>query len=239
MKKSTMAQRIRAARQRAGLTQSDIAAAFGIDRTAISLWESRRPENRTRPDMSRLQEFARLTRTPVWWLLSDESDPTTAWPEITDEGPAAAEHNGQSWAAHLQSFWGAVSLSCRERRSDLWGPDIWQPRAPDWMAPLAPDVLTQRAAVQLLTVARPNFHQVAQTMASLLAFERLQGRLFERKTILVWHPHDTAERHGQKAYTDRLDEVRKRAETLGVELGVRYIEIEDQKEAVEYLLQIL
>lgn len=239
MKKSTMSQRIRAARQRAGLTQLDVATHFGIDRTAVSLWESRRTENRTRPDMSRLQEFAHMTRTPVWWLLSDESDPTQSWPELTDEGPHKAEHAGQSWAAHLQSFWGAVALSCRERRSDLWGPDVWMPAAPDWMAPLAPDVLTTRAAVQLLTAPRPDFHQVARTMASLIAFERLQGRLFERKTILVWHPHSPTEHHSQRVYTDELDKVRRRAETLGIELGVRYIEVEDQGEAIEYLLQIL
>lgn len=77
------------------------------------------------------------------------------------------------------------------------------------------------------------------TMASLVAFERVQGKLFERKMVLVWHPHTATEHHSQKVYTDELDKVRRRAETLGVELGVRYIEIEDQKEAVEYLLQIL
>lgn len=72
--KSEMYQRIRAARKRAGLTQTDVAAALEIDRTAITKWESRDPERRTRPYIDHLEAFAEMTRTPVWWLLSDEVD---------------------------------------------------------------------------------------------------------------------------------------------------------------------
>lgn len=245
MKKSTLAQRIRAARKRAGLTQADVAAHFGVDRSAITMWESTNPNVRTRPDISKLEAFARLTRSPAWWLLSDASDPDEPWPEINDENPSAAERGANSWFSVVRAFWAAVSLHCREQRSDLWDADIWEPKAPAWLAPLTPDILTERSAVELLVMSRPLFSRVAQAMAKLIAFEQAyspilqHGHRYERKVVLVWAPEQPPVRAASGHYRDELDQLYARAERLGRQLGVTYYLVKDEDEAVAYLLQIL
>jgi hypothetical protein len=50
----------------------------------VTQWEARNPTRRTRPDIQRLEAFAAITRTPIWWLLSDEVDVLEPWPEDSD-----------------------------------------------------------------------------------------------------------------------------------------------------------
>lgn len=241
MKKSDMAQRIRAARKRAGLTQNDLAAHFNIHRSAVTLWETRDPKRRTRPDMSRLEEFARITRTPVWWLLSDEVDPDEPWPEVVEENPALAASPVNAWQGYVRAFWSSVSLDCRAARHDLWDADIWEPRPPGWLAPLTPDVLTKRSAVQLLSWGRPEFPRVAQAMSSLVSFEIAQGTRYDRKAVLVWYPPEDPNNHAPvaRAYLRDLDRLYERAELLGHALGVTYYVVRTREEAAAYLIQIL
>lgn len=241
MKRSTLGQRIRAARTRAGLTQSDIAAHFNIDRTAVTQWESKRENSRTRPDISRLEEIARLTRTPLWWLLSDESDPEQPWPETSEAGAVVLTRNASSWSAHLQSFWESVALVCRERRSDLWDSDIWKPDAPEWLKPITPDIITHRATVQLVTMARPDFTHISHLMAALVAFEASQKEdRSRRKVVLAWRPdRQETGRRDKDLYLESLNSLLHRVEMLGSVLQVQYYEARTQEEAAQYLLQIL
>lgn len=60
--------RIRTARLRAGLTQSDLAQRLGISRTAVVNWES--ASNRARPSSERLEEICRLTGVTWEWLAT-------------------------------------------------------------------------------------------------------------------------------------------------------------------------
>jgi Predicted transcriptional regulators len=71
--------RIRTARLRAGMTQSELAQHLGVSRTAVVNWES--GTNRARPSGERLEEICRLTGVAWEWLatgrgqaaLSDEN----------------------------------------------------------------------------------------------------------------------------------------------------------------------
>lgn len=239
IKKSTLAQRIKAARKRARLTQAQVAMHFEIDRSAVTMWESRNANVNTRPDVTKLHKFARLTKTPLWWLLRDDSDPDEAWPEVVDEDPREFDRAAKNWSEYLQDFWHSVKLTCKTQRSDLWDAGIWAPAGPAWMVPLVPDIGTERSIVQLVAAARPDFPKVAHAMAALVAFEKLQGRTYARKVVMVWRPHLIEDLAPQHHYVADLDKLLQRAEALGVELGVRYIEVRNKEEAAQYLLQIL
>lgn len=60
--------RIRTARLRAGMTQSDLAQRLGVSRTAVVNWES--GTNRARPSSERLEEICRLTEVAWEWLAT-------------------------------------------------------------------------------------------------------------------------------------------------------------------------
>ncbi|MCD9086226.1 helix-turn-helix transcriptional regulator [Stenotrophomonas sp. SY1] len=60
--------RIRTARVRAGLTQTDLAKRLGISRTAVVNWESE--ANRARPSGERLEEISHLTNVAWEWLAT-------------------------------------------------------------------------------------------------------------------------------------------------------------------------
>ncbi|MER9625026.1 helix-turn-helix domain-containing protein [Mesorhizobium sp. M0222] len=62
---STLGQRLRQAREAAGLTQDDIASHFRIKRVSVTQWEA----DTTRPNITRLPELATLLNTEVSWLL--------------------------------------------------------------------------------------------------------------------------------------------------------------------------
>ncbi|RWE81926.1 MAG: helix-turn-helix domain-containing protein [Mesorhizobium sp.] len=62
---TTLGQRLRQAREAAGLTQNDIADHFKIKRVSVTQWEA----DTTRPSMERLPKLATLLKTDVAWLL--------------------------------------------------------------------------------------------------------------------------------------------------------------------------
>lgn len=63
--------RVRVARQRAGMTQSQLAERIGVTRGAVANWEiSKRPK----PSVSNLIEIAVATRVSFEWLATGRGD---------------------------------------------------------------------------------------------------------------------------------------------------------------------
>ena len=63
----TLYQRIRLARRHAGLSQSSLAEAVGVQRSAVSHWEA--PEGKT-PSSGHLQALALITQVQFEWLAT-------------------------------------------------------------------------------------------------------------------------------------------------------------------------
>lgn len=59
--------RIRLARRHAGLSQMQLAGAVGVQRSAVSHWESSQPKN---PSVSHLRDVARITGVQFEWLAT-------------------------------------------------------------------------------------------------------------------------------------------------------------------------
>lgn len=72
----TLQNRIKLARERAGLTQRQVGDAFGITDKAVSHWE--RPNGR--PDLEKIPALGRLFKVPLEWLLAGSGPP----PNIND-----------------------------------------------------------------------------------------------------------------------------------------------------------
>jgi transcriptional regulator with XRE-family HTH domain len=69
--KMDMAARVRVARQRAGMTQSQLADRVGVTRGAVANWEvSERPK----PNVSNLIEVANTTDVSIEWLATGRGD---------------------------------------------------------------------------------------------------------------------------------------------------------------------
>jgi transcriptional regulator with XRE-family HTH domain len=66
--------RIRTARMRAGLSQSELAQRIGVGRTAVVNWESE--TNRGRPSSERLEEICRQTGVSWEWLATGRGHAT-------------------------------------------------------------------------------------------------------------------------------------------------------------------
>lgn len=239
IKRSELGQRIRAARKRAGLTQQQVAEDFGIDRTAVVQWESKDPKRATRPDVSRLEEFAKLTRTPLWWLLSDESDVSEPWPEIASEKAESIAPRAASLAQHLRSFWNAAALTTRAARPDLWSHEVWEPEGPAWMNPVLPDVMTDRALVQFLTSPSLDLARVLAAATAMLGFEKLQHREYPRKVVMVWHPDQNTWPDAYRGYLTNLMRIREHAAYALEPMGIQFLEVKTAEEASAYLVQIL
>lgn len=85
---SELWQRIRSARQYADLNQDDVAKVCGVSRPAVSLWESKDPSKRTKPDINQIQALAKLARLPVEYFLNDKIEPEDVW-EVGKQHKAA------------------------------------------------------------------------------------------------------------------------------------------------------
>lgn len=72
----TLGERLRYAREAAGLTQDDVAKAFNIRRVSVTQWEA----DKTRPALQRLPELADLLSTKVEWLLDAKGLPPLSIP---------------------------------------------------------------------------------------------------------------------------------------------------------------
>ena len=76
---SELWQRIRAARQYADISHDDVSKVCGVSRPAVTLWESKDPGKRTKPDINQIQALAKLARLPVEYFLNDKLDPESVW----------------------------------------------------------------------------------------------------------------------------------------------------------------
>ena len=66
----TLGDRLRKAREWAGIKQEEMARRLAKSRTAISGWEG----DQHRPDMLAIRAWSHETEVPVWWLLGEEPD---------------------------------------------------------------------------------------------------------------------------------------------------------------------
>ena len=92
---TTLAQRIKAARNYADLRQQDIAdacAAAGhkVSRSAVAQWECD-DERRTQPSIEHMKILAKRTGVPLDWLLNDNADLADIWrfAKLTTPAPSA------------------------------------------------------------------------------------------------------------------------------------------------------
>ena len=89
----TLREKLIVLRDRAGLSQMELAERLGVSRQAVSRWES----GDTTPTMDKLKTLARIYGVSLDWLCSDAADrelPEAAKPEADrppDEAPAGKE----------------------------------------------------------------------------------------------------------------------------------------------------
>lgn len=87
---SQLWQRLRAARKYADLRQQDVAAACKVNRSAVALWESTNPDQRTRPELHQIPILAKLYGLPVEWLMNDAANVDDVWRIGALHKPAAS-----------------------------------------------------------------------------------------------------------------------------------------------------
>lgn len=84
----TLGKRIKAARERLGLRQKDVAEAFGISDKAVSGWE----RDVDVPDVAKLPQLRKLLKVPYSYLLEGGmAPPPPAAPTLDDLPPDQRE----------------------------------------------------------------------------------------------------------------------------------------------------
>ena len=89
----TLREKLIVSRNKAGLSQMELANQLGVSRQAVSRWES----GDTTPSVDKLKTLARIYGVSLDWLCSDTADgepPEAAKPEADrnpDEAPAGKE----------------------------------------------------------------------------------------------------------------------------------------------------
>jgi len=82
---SVMADRIRLARQRTGLSQAELAAHAGVTSSAVAQWENPRG---TKPDLNHLLCVAVATNVTLDWLATGAGAKSTRKSSSQEESPA-------------------------------------------------------------------------------------------------------------------------------------------------------
>lgn len=78
--------RIRLARRRAGLSQAKLAAAIGVQRSAVSHWESPQGKN---PSVTHLRELAKVAGVTFEWLATGRGKMELSEEAVLDSVSAA------------------------------------------------------------------------------------------------------------------------------------------------------
>ena len=78
--------RIRLARRRAGLSQAKLAAAIGVQRSAVSHWESPQGKN---PSVTHLRELAKVAGVTFEWLATGRGKMELSEDAVLDSVSAA------------------------------------------------------------------------------------------------------------------------------------------------------
>lgn len=225
-----LAKKILAARKRAGYTQQQVADHLGITRSAVTKWESDNPKQRAAPEREQLKTFASLVRTPVGFFLDDTLTELDIPPPM---GPVVALRSSPakpSIAFEHRTFWDEVTARLPASvRSKVQV----QPTTPDWQRPIAPDLLSARTAVRLITHPRPYAYMFAGDLAALVAYERSQGAFL--RLVGMFYLPDTAGPETRERFAD----MQGRVQVLADHLKITYIQVATVEEAVEYLVQLL
>lgn len=82
---SVMADRIRLARQRTGLSQAELAQHAGVTSSAVAQWENPRG---TKPDLNHLLRVAVATNVTLDWLATGAGAKSSRKSNAHDESPA-------------------------------------------------------------------------------------------------------------------------------------------------------
>lgn len=225
-----LANKILTTRKRAGYTQQQVADHLGITRSAVTKWESDNPKQRAAPEREQLKKYAELVRTPVGFFLDDTLSVEDMPPLM---GPLVALQSAPSKpsiAYEHRAFWDEVTARLP---ASVRAKIQVSPKTPDWQRPIAPDLLSARTAVRLITHPRPYSYVFANDLAALVAYERSQAA-FLRLVGMFYLPSTAS-----AELRDRFDEMQERVHQLADSLKVTYIQVASVEEAVDYLVQLL
>lgn len=233
---SRIGSKIRTVREHLGYTQGALADKMQIDRSAVVKWE--RGTNNI--DRANLERFAQLTGASMDWLCDDEASsehmPLVVRP--TSHVAPARAIKSESYGKLMRRFWSAiVPEQLQSRRHDLWSGSIYNPQVDTILKPLCPDIVTERSAIELLSAPRAYYYQVAGKIAQLYAF----GQVYNPGLALyvVAYQPDPETCDGEPAViAHEMLTIHPVAERLARKLGIKYIVVRSESEALETLTQI-
>lgn len=107
---SEIHERFKQARDKAGLTQQDVATHFDISRVSVTNWES----GKTKPDMDKIPQLALLFKVSIDWLMSGKGHMSTEHktkPRLVSsydpDGPDTPDHDDRMSMGSETGFNGA------------------------------------------------------------------------------------------------------------------------------------
>lgn len=217
-------QRLRAARQGAGLRQIDIARAIGISRAGYAFHEWVKSDGRTRPDVDQLKIISRKTGVPVEVLLDDNAEEADIWrlavahaageTAAAPPKPPAALPPGPSNDRARENFWRAVEFAVTSAAPELAGCFARE------VGPLGVTACFLHGA----KVVEFGDHKLRPHVCNLLMAEACVHRKLE-KHLLVWGPDITPE-------MSMIDK------ELYTSFGVRLHSVDDGDAAARFLLSL-
>jgi phage repressor protein C with HTH and peptisase S24 domain len=157
----SLGKRIRVARQRARLSQEDVAEPLGISRNAVSLWES----DDSKPERDRLPVLARTLHVDVNWLLTGEGfgpDNQDRSGALTNVAPNASP---------------AAAISANQRRIPVYGRAIGGKDGR----------FTMNGEIVDTVACPPGLEGVPGLYAVFVTGESMEPRYFAGETVIV-HP---------------------------------------------------
>lgn len=235
-KRSELHARIKAARRKAMLTQAAVAKACGINRPAVTQWETLTPEHRTRPSIKHLSILAEITGAPLWWLLDDTVDAHEPWPDDPIARALGQTAGATSATRLLGSFWESVKFQAMQEDSRAW--DTFEPPVPHWARYLAPDAVSPDGALLFFRDPRPSALAFSQACAKLLAYRHRFLLTEATLTLLVWLPDDTPSA-SLRLYRDGYKRIEDEVEMLAAELGIRLVTVSNLPGAAQALIDSL
>ena len=203
--RSKLYERLRAARQRAGLSQLQVAQAAGVSRAAVALWESTKDDIRTHPNAEQVMVVATLCDVPATLLLDDSAEASTI-ALLTPAQAAAARYTrplaGTAGDRRAQLFWQTVQLAVLDANPALercFGVQLER----DGCTATAP-FLHKRAAVWMLAPpSMPRQDFLLTYVPPALMVQALLGRALD-KHLFVLNDAGSRDRDGTVVEADVL-----------------------------------
>lgn len=223
---SQLWQRLKAARKFADLTQSQVAVACGVTRSAYAFWESSEEAIRTRPSAEQVMAVAKLAHVPIEWLMNDAASVDDVW-RLGSLSSAPSRVNGHAFRQEqdqtdraTETFWRAVEyhvISTEPQKQDAFSYEIMPPPFK-----LVADFYFRKHLVEFC--ARGSKDCVYDDLGRILTLERALHRPLA-KTILVW---------SQGVATD-VDQI---SETLDATFAVKIVVVDNVQDAAAFLLSL-